>query len=36
MTFSQNIIEQVFLTNQKLDINMPQIFQIMYSKFQVI
>ena len=35
MTFSQNIIEQVFLTNQKLDINMPQIFQ-MYSKFQVI
>ena len=25
--FSQNIIEQVFLTNQKLEMNMPQIFK---------
>ena len=25
--FSRNIIEQVFLTNQKLEMNMPQIFK---------
>ena len=28
MIFSRNIIEQVFLTNQKLEMNMPQIFKI--------
>ena len=27
MIFSRNIIEQVFLTNQKLEMNMPQIFK---------
>ena len=27
MTFSRNIIKQVFLNNQKLEMNMPQIFK---------
>ena len=27
MIFSQNIIEEAFLTNQKLEMNMPQIFK---------
>ena len=27
MNFSRNIVEQVFLTNQELEMNMPQIFK---------
>ena len=30
MIFSRNIIKQVFLTNQKLEMNMPQIFKTKY------
>ena len=36
MIFSRNIIEQLFLTNQKLEVNMPQIFKTMHIKFQKI
>ena len=30
MIFSRNITEQVFLTNQKLEMNIPQIFKAKY------
>ena len=36
VTFSQNLIKQVLLTNQKLEINIPQIFNKMYINFQRI